>query len=231
MSSLKIVMKTSALVLSFIVLLTSVGCRSHKRIPVTFREVSPMDALDSKNLIIGIFYQKSPNFQTASDLVRLLERRFARDDVFNSVHTENEFLDMPEEFENLESVMDHMTETDWVEKYSETDADLLLVGSVAYFTRDRSGYDSEWLEDRRGYRIPHKVYKNRIGFDLELVLMIVDLRSGETVFTSIYDDTGQVEGAADEVSIYFDLINEQVDEFMNELLGEEQRTYRYLIYR
>ncbi len=221
----------SLFVICMIVLVAVSGCRSHKRIPVTYRDYSVLETLDSQDIIIGRFYQKSPNFQAASDLVRLLERQFSRTDLFENVLTDNNVIEIPDEHEGIESIMKVLAETDWLQEYPDRDADLLLTGAIAYLTKDRSGYDSEWREDRYGYRVPQKVYRNRIAFDLQLGFLLVDLRTGEVIFNNIYDDSDQVEGAADEISIFFDLIDEQTEEFLDELLGKKQQTYRFLVYK
>jgi hypothetical protein len=228
----RIIDKRSVYVLIWVLLtsLTLTGCARYKKVSVTYRRKAIIENLESKKLIIGPFYQKSFNFQAVSDFIRVLQRTLDREMIFREIEVQFDIRNYRDDVKDTEMYLKQLTDIDWVTAYAETGADLLLAGAVLYDAKDRSGYDSEWQENRYGYRVPVKVYRNKLSFDLELGLILVDLATGTILFKDTFADRGQVEGQADEVSVFFDLIDEQIEKFLNDILGEQVQTKRYLLY-
>lgn len=210
--------------------LTLTGCTGYRKVSVTYRRKAIIENMESKKLIIGPFYQKSYNFQAVSDFIRVLQRQLEKEMLFHEIDVQFDIRNSRDDAKTTEMYLKQLAETDWVKTYAETGADLLLAGAILYDTKDRSGFDSEWQENRYGYRVPVKVYRNKLSFDLELGLILVDLTTGSMLFENTFVDRGQVEGQADEVSVFYDLIEEQIEKFLDEILGKQIQSKRYLLY-
>ncbi len=204
----------------FVSFLLICGCSSYNKVPVTYRQLPAVENLSTRTLLIGPFYQKSSGFQAVTDLVRILQGRFQKDQVFKDVFFTLDIREIPEEQIGIKESIGVLASTKWPQEKFEVEADFLLTGAVLYNARDRSGYDSEWKLDQYGYRVPRKVYRDRLAFDLQLGLLLVDLKTGEIIINQTLEDNGVAEGAADEIGIYFDLIDKQLGKFLDELRGK-----------
>lgn len=212
------------------VILSFAGCGSYRKVPATYRQSPLIEDLDSKNLLIGTFYQRCSGFQAVTDMVRILQRKLEKEKVFRQIQFTLDVKAIGEEQDGIKESMDLLTS---MERHDMKDfqADLLLIGAIMYNARDRSGYDSEWQLNQYGYRVPKKVYRDRLSFDLELGLVLIDLKTGAIILQKTYEDRGLAEGAADEIAVYYDLIEKQLVTFLDQLQGKEMKTKRYLLYR
>ncbi|MGB3976508.1 MAG: hypothetical protein WBM02_02135 [bacterium] len=206
------------------------GCAGYKKVMVDYRQKALAENHESKILIIGPFYQKCENFQAVTDFIRYLQRELEKNSVFRSIEIQFDIRNFQNDLKSAKDHIEKLKEIDWMKAYADFEADLLLAGVVQYDTKDRSGYDSEWQETRYGLRTAKKVYRDRLLFDLELGLLLVDLKSGKILFENTYIDKDLAEGQADEIALFFELIDKQVKKFMDEILGKQIRSKRYLLY-
>ncbi|MBN1880179.1 hypothetical protein JW823_08715 [bacterium] len=164
-----------------------------------------------------------------TDTIRILQRKLEKEKVFRDIHYTLDVKTIPDESTTIQEMMDTLAATDWTSMSQ--DVDLLLTGAVIYVARDRSGYDSEWQLNQYGYRVPKKVYKDRLSFELELGLLLVEPGSGTVIIREVYEDKGLAEGAADEIAVFYELIEKQLKKFLDNLQGKEIRSKQYLLYR
>ena len=213
-----------------LIFLLFTGCAGHKKVMVEYRQKALTEEPESKKLLIGPFYQKCENFQAVTDFIRYIQRVLEKDSVFKKIEVRFDISNYLSDLKSTEKHLEKLKEVDWIKTYGDSGADFLLAGAVQYDTKDRSGYDSEWQETRSGLRAPKKVYKERLLFDLELGLLLIDMKTGKILFEDTYIDKGQTEGQADEIAVFFELIDKQIQAFLDEILGKQTHTRRYLLY-
>lgn len=212
-------------------ILSFAGCNAYRRVPVNYRQSPAIGDMTTRSLLIGTFHQKCSGFQAVTDMIRILQRKLEKEKVFRQIDFTLDVQTIPDDQPGIEKTMERLKSTDWSLDSKKEQADLLLTGAVLYDARDRSGYDSEWQLNQYGYRVPKKVYRDRLAFDMELGFILIDLKTGEVILNKTFEDRGLVEGAADEVAVFYELIDKQLTLFLDQLQGKEMKTKRYLLYR
>ncbi|HPQ40564.1 MAG TPA: hypothetical protein PLV45_09345 [bacterium] len=210
------------------------GCArtlGYKKVPVTFRRAALRPDLDRMTLRIGPFMQKSPRFQAGVDIKHMIQRKCETNRIFSEVTLNTDILEFDTDEMTPREALDRLKEKDWLAEYPDEDADFMVAGVVVFDSRDRSGYEADWVTNRYGYAYPRRVYVDRLGYTFALGIVLVDLSTGDVVMEKLYEDDGYAEGITDEISIFFDVAGTRIDECMDSIQGPKVRTKRYLLYR
>lgn len=218
------------LVLFAITLTGCAGLIGHSKVPVIFRRAPVIANLAKKTLLIGPFTQNSPGFQAGTDVKQMIQRRSEKDKIFKHVDFCQESAAWDDKETTVMEKLDEVKKINWEEKFGDRGADYLVTGVVKYLSRDNSGYQTSWYTNRYGYTYPKKVYKDQLGYDFALGILMIDLKTGETVFEKFYEKDGMTEGAADAIGVFFDLAGSKIDEYLESIQGVKIRTMRFLLY-
>ncbi len=219
----------SFITMALIVGVILVGCRNHIRIMIDYRHAPIIPDLKEKTILIGDIKNRCEIFDAGSDLQAMIVQEAEKHDVFKDIHIVriDDITQMtPDEFQLW---LDQAGTFPWSKWKDSLDGDLLLIGMVSYSAQDRSGYDSVWQTTSTGYRVPAKVWKDRIAYEFSSRLLLVDLNTWTVISDKTYSDNSSVESASDEVGVFYDIMQIKMLEFLDYIEGKEVKSHRYLL--
>ncbi|MBN1355636.1 hypothetical protein JXA40_05115 [bacterium] len=211
--------------------MAAAACRNHRKVDLEYHRAPLQENLKSKTLLIGSFENQCKFFDASRDVEATLLKVLTRDNFFSSVDV-LEVKQMPMAVDQtVGDFVPFITEFNWASWNEPIDFDLFLIGSVNYYTQDFSGYESQWLENRYGYRVPQKVWKDKLRYEIKIRIVLVDLRAGQVILDREFEDEDVVEGAAEEVGVFLRIAEEKIVEFVGMLRGETVKAERYLLFK
>ncbi len=209
-----------------------IGCQHHKKVDITYRKAPQVLILQNRSLAIHPFENKSDYVNAGQDTQSVIYHMLSddEDDFFGEVRElKEDIIDFGEGI-SLDTVVDNSQDFDWPRFREEIGNDLLLLGSISFEADDFSGYESRWVYNQYGYRVPRKVWVDKVRYLYKLRLVLVDPEDKKIIVDETYDEDIIVEGITDEVAGLLSLSEESMREFKELMQGEEVKATRYLIY-
>jgi hypothetical protein len=205
------------------------GCSNVKKVNVNYNRAPLRQDLKSKRLLIGKFENGCKIFDASRDFEATIAKLIKEDEYFTGVKVIDK-SDMPfPQNKTVQQFLEEISDFDWIDWNTDHNTDLLLFGTVYYDTQDFSGYDSQWRENKYGYRVPEKIWKEKLRYEAKFRIVLVEIPTSEVILDKEYRDEDIVEGAADEVGVYLELADENARKFIDQIRGVKVKTRRYLL--
>ncbi|MBN1552344.1 hypothetical protein JW979_12800 [bacterium] len=221
--------KLASLIL--LMLLSLCSCHHYAKVPVTYYKKPLLPDLKEKTFLMAKLQNNCKFCDASRDVEAILMNTMKKENIFKEVITlDREAVPVFDE-KDMTTFLDAINNYNWTAWNTPQKGDLLLLGAVFYKTQDFSGYDSEWAVNRYGYRVPVKVWRDRLSYEFHVYFVLMDLTTGESIFNKTYESKDEVEGAADEIAILMNAAEMKSNEFLNSIRGEKVKTQRYLLFR
>ena len=118
----------------------------------------------------------------------------------------------------------------WTAVGSQTQAEIVVSGSLEFKVEDRSGYKTEEytspIDGRTYYR---QVYVEQTGFNFDIVFLVLDGRNGEKLLQDEFKDFRQLSSRrADELQGLFENLFSLENQILNTFVARDREAERYI---
>ncbi|MFC2167127.1 hypothetical protein ACFLQZ_04100 [Acidobacteriota bacterium] len=214
--------KNSLIILICLVVLSSCVTTEYWKLKIDIPRRTELDVETFDSIIITPFLvdEEFEEFDLSREISSFFEGMLKRK-TKNNVITRDVPLENEAQFESLDF---------WKKQESESDKTLFLTGTAQYSSETRKAL---LKKAKKRYEDPFPAeakLEQRIFFNFNMTLFLIDAESGEAVFKREYKETESYNNP-NQTSYYafFDLIQQIQEKLLRSILGLEQVQERYLV--